>query len=792
MKKNKSILSLLKIISIVVVFVVFCFVGRQSVFAFNINSPTGGDGYIPIIYTMANNELRIFTVYHRVVPSSTSTPNYNINCVVAYTDQICAGYPKYFSSLSGSSNTGPDDISTSTHPRNFVSQSKLYYVAQGSSDNGIGCFNLETGTNCGYFPLGNQPRVSIPYPGTVDGLEQIGTRLYSFGRDLQAYCFDISTLTACAGQPYLVADSTVGMPAYNGPTFWGLREIINNRIYLLVNYDGQFPAVSSTARVTCFDTSTNARCAGWTSLSANDPSLRFRSLFVDYDISNNPVGICTVANVWATTKCWNLSGVAIGAPPGLFTGASWARTVREETRVNNKTYFATQDAGFCYDFASQSQCVGFTGEKMWKSVNGGTTLDYGYTIFGNNCFLGLGDAGFLWSFNRINGIAGDVSCPEPTPVAPILHVITNVINDEGGTAVSYDFTVHVKFSGTDINGSPMPGVITPGTTYKLAPNTYNVSENPLAGYTSVIGGDCSLDGVVIMISGRDKTCIITNNDIARVADPLDPIVPVIGVSKTPSPLSLPLGPGSVTYNYVVWNVGGQQPLTDVTLSDNKCSPVTFLSGDSNINSKLDTGENWKYNCTTILSQTTTNTARATGKTNGLIATDTVDATVIVRVPLLPDTGVVIPLIHITKIPSKTNLTEGGGMITYTETVTNHGEVALSNVNVIDDKCSPVNYISGDTNGDMKLDITERWTYTCQTNLIRTTTNIATASGSANGLVARDNANATVVVAGSVPTLPKTGLSPTGGRSVLGDIGILSGILTLILVSLLVIIEKRRT
>jgi len=699
MKKNKSTLSLLKIMGIVGVFLVFCFVGKQTTLAFNINSPTGGDGYTPIVYTMANNELRIFAVYHRVVPSSTSTPNYNINCVIANTDQLCPGYPKYFSSLVGSSNSGSDDISTSTHPRNFIDQSKLYYVAQRSFENGVGCFNLETGTNCGYFPLGNLPRVSLPYPGTVDGLERIGNRLYSFGRDLKAYCFDISTQTACAGQPYLVADATVGMPAYNGPTFWANREIINNRIYLLVNYDGQSPAINSTARVTCFDTLTNARCAGWTSIQANDPSLRFRTLFVDYDTSNNPIGICTVANVWATTMCWNLSGVSISAPSGLFSGSSWARTVREETRVSNKTYFATQDAGFCYDFALQSQCVGFTGEKMWPSVNGGTTLDYGYTIFGNNCFLGLGDAGFLWSFNRINGIAGDVSCPDPTPIAPILHVITKVINDEGGTAVSSDFTVHVKFSGTDINGSPLPGAISPGTTYKLAPNTYVVSEDPLAGYTSIISGDCNESGLVVMVRDTNKTCTITNNDTARLADPFIPpvIVPVIGVSKIPSPTALPLGSGSVTYNYVVWNIGGQKALTNVTLTDNKCSSVVLLSGDVNINNKLDHGESWKYNCTTILYQTTTNTARATGETDGLTATATVDATVVVGVLVSP---VIVP-------PTV------GGLTTPVDTVTK-----------------------------------------------------------------------------TIPTLPKTGLSPKM-RTVLGDIGTIAGILILVSIVFIAIVGKRK-
>jgi hypothetical protein len=102
------------------------------------------------------------------------------------------------------------------------------------------------------------------------------------------------------------------------------------------------------------------------------------------------------------------------------------------------------------------------------------------------------------------------------------------------------------------------------------------------------------------------------------------------------------------------------------------------------------------------------------------------------------------------------------MVTYTKKVTNPGTVALSNVRVTDDKCSPIKYISGDINNDAKLDTTETWVYTCQSNLTETTTNTAVVEGEANGLTARDFAIATVVVASAVPTpvvpkLPNTGI-----------------------------------
>jgi uncharacterized repeat protein (TIGR01451 family) len=103
------------------------------------------------------------------------------------------------------------------------------------------------------------------------------------------------------------------------------------------------------------------------------------------------------------------------------------------------------------------------------------------------------------------------------------------------------------------------------------------------------------------------------------------------------------------------------------------------------------------------------------------------------------------------------LSAGGGMVTYTNTVTNLGAVALSNVQIADDKCSSVKYVSGDSNGDSKLDVNETWTYVCKTNLTKTTTNTVTVSGQANGLTARDFAIATVIV--SAPKLPNTGFAP---------------------------------
>lgn len=250
--------------------------------------------------------------------------------------------------------------------------------------------------------------------------------------------------------------------------------------------------------------------------------------------------------------------------------------------------------------------------------------------------------------------------------------------------------------------------------------------------------------------------------------------PYISIVKVPNPLALPSGPGSVAYTYTVTNIG-TVPLSNVTVTDNKCAPVIFLSGDTNSNSILETYETWTYGCTTTVSQTTQNTATATGYYRGQIAIDTAVATVVVSVPLPP------PLIHVTKTPDHFLLPFGGGLVTYTYAVTNPGVVPLSNVSVADDKCRPVFGGSGDINGNKLLDTNETWVFSCLSEIAGTTVNRVTAEGSANGLTAIDYAIATVVVAPKpkaphvTPKLPNTGIG-SDGKSVPWNIFIPIGVL----------------
>src|SRR3989344_5232394 len=155
----------------------------------------------------------------------------------------------------------------------------------------------------------------------------------------------------------------------------------------------------------------------------------------------------------------------------------------------------------------------------------------------------------------------------------------------------------------------------------------------------------------------------------------------------------------------------------------------------------------------------------------------------------------LPLINVTKIPSPLALPGGPASVTYTYTVTNIGVVPMIGVWVKDNKCSPVNFIAGDSNNNSELDLTETWIYRCSKMVSATETNTATAHGWANGWDGHDTADATVIVSplivatstpvvgqvlgvltANIPSFPDSGFSPQQ-KTIPWNIIIPTGVLT---------------
>jgi len=158
--------------------------------------------------------------------------------------------------------------------------------------------------------------------------------------------------------------------------------------------------------------------------------------------------------------------------------------------------------------------------------------DYAFaTGSGTNC-----------TFSGSTATAGITAATTPTDATCVFHnalktgtlrVKKHVVNDNGGAKTAADFELHVKSSGSEVSGSPAAGSET-GTVYTLTVGTYVVSEDAAAtGYAQTgFSGDCSSTGTVTVGAGAERTCTITNDDVAAQLTVIKHVVNSFGGTAT--------------------------------------------------------------------------------------------------------------------------------------------------------------------------------------------------------------------------------------------------------------------
>lgn len=183
----------------------------------------------------------------------------------------------------------------------------------------------------------------------------------------------------------------------------------------------------------------------------------------------------------------------------------------------------------------------------------------------------------------------------------------------------------------------------------------------------------------------------------------------------------------ITWTYTVSNTGNV-PLSGVTLTDDKEGIITNrISGDANNNNLLDTNEVWTYTKTgTAQAGNYSNTGSVTGSYNGTPVNSSDPSSYFGANPKIA----IDKVTKSTPVQGDGLLIPQGSPITWIYTVTNIGNVPVSNVQVTDDKGVVPVYQSGDTNQDGKLDLTESWVYSANgTAILGGYQNIGTTTGS---------------------------------------------------------------
>lgn len=200
---------------------------------------------------------------------------------------------------------------------------------------------------------------------------------------------------------------------------------------------------------------------------------------------------------------------------------------------------------------------------------------------------------------------------------------------------------------------------------------------------------------------------------------LDVLHPSISVVKS-GPATAFEG-DTVTYHFLVTNTGDTE-LFNVGVADD------IATGETCLSNTLDVGES-----TTCTATYAIPTPQIANVTNHVVAsgTDSLDETVTATDQHTLD--VLHPSIHVVKTGPAS--AAAGSTVTYTFTVTNTGDVPLSNLTVQDNIAGAGVYQSGDTNNNQMLDLNETWIYTAQytipANQFNSVVNTVTACGVLN-------------------------------------------------------------
>ena len=223
---------------------------------------------------------------------------------------------------------------------------------------------------------------------------------------------------------------------------------------------------------------------------------------------------------------------------------------------------------------------------------------------------------------------------------PTLTIIKQVVNNSGGTATPGAFSG--SFSGiTASSGNTWSGATTTKTITTIG--SYTVTENPVFGYAASYSADCSGS----ISSGNNKTCTITNSDIA----------PILTLTKLVNNVTPYTNDGTSTPTaFTIGTTGGPTNISGLGFAS---SGSGFSAGTYTLAETGPAGyANGGWTCAKNGGATTA------ASSISLSVGDTAACTVINNAVDVP------PSISVSKVGDKTNLTAGGGAVTFTVAVKN--------------------------------------------------------------------------------------------------------------------------
>jgi hypothetical protein len=211
---------------------------------------------------------------------------------------------------------------------------------------------------------------------------------------------------------------------------------------------------------------------------------------------------CTGASVYTGTV--GTRTLSVTPQPGEVITCTFTNTARKPkltlVKVVNNQYGGTATAA---DFQARINGANVPWGVAQVLDPGSYTASEQFTITGYTAGPWTGDCAANGTVTLALG--DDKTCTiTNSDVQPKLRLIKTVVNDNGGTLTVADFPLFVNATA-----------VLSGAWNGFNAGTYTASETEQPGYAAgPWGGDCATNGSVTLVVGDEKTCTITNNDIA--------------------------------------------------------------------------------------------------------------------------------------------------------------------------------------------------------------------------------------------------------------------------------------
>jgi hypothetical protein len=366
----------------------------------------GGDGYVPIL-----TGTRVFNIFHH-------SPA-RLACHVIETGRACPGYP-FGLTIGGTAPTvGQSPVGFIDPPTNHLWVAAQRDDAGHQTDLGFLCFDIGTDgaspASCGWVAAGTATATG---PSRLHSGGNIGRKLYAIDTTGKVYCLDAAASSgagaACTGYPV-----STGLPTADDPNMGVSLSPIGNSTKMIARTNVFDGGPNLASKVTCFDTATDARCAGW---AAGAPGVRTIPNTApdgdhDYVLHSDVLPVQTNGTTWdafcatpngpfasatLTVLCYTLAdGGTVPAPPGLAatpgdaTGWVYGNGNSRSTTHGHKVYFVLTksfnrgDRFVCYDYAAGGVCPNYPFTRPAEPL-----ATYGVTVDpAGTCLWALGDAG---------------------------------------------------------------------------------------------------------------------------------------------------------------------------------------------------------------------------------------------------------------------------------------------------------------------------------------------------------------------------------------------------------------